>query len=411
MKRTMDCEIVTIGSELLLGQIVDTNASYLAEVLNSVGISIVRHTTVGDTMEDIVEALTAAMKRADVVITSGGIGPTEDDLTREASARMLGVTLEYRQDLMDYIEDLITRAGFVVAPTNRRQAFIPRGSEPIINPVGTAPGFIAEKDGAILLTLPGVPRELKYLMKHAIIPFLKEQFDLGDGVIHYRVLNVTGKGESGIDEMIGDLIRKSVNPQIGLLASPGLIRIRITAQAPSLKEAEELISPVEKELRARLGTLIFGEGDVKLEGVVDNMLTDLGLSLSLLETFTGGLAAWLLNRAQSGSLKESRFLTHRDDLEKWLEKHHISPVDDEDRAALAARRLMQETNSDVGLSILGFLERKDKGSEVAMAVGAVGPWGEKTAVYRLGGDAEFIMQRGAVIGLNVLRKALLDSIE
>ncbi len=401
----MNCEILTIGSELLLGQIVDTNASWLAQTLNGVGVSIIRHSTVGDTFEYITDAMDAALGRAQVVITTGGIGPTEDDLTRQAAAEVLGVDLEFRQDLMDHIEALITGAGYQLSPNNRRQAFIPRGSEVVHNPVGTAPGFIGEKNGSIIISLPGVPRELKYLMKNTILPYLRDHFNLGEGVIHYRVLSATGLGESSLDRQIGDLIRANTNPEIGLLASPGHIRIRLTARAQNLKAAEELIAPVEAEIRARLGELIFGEGEETLEGVVDGLMAEAGLRLSVVENFTGGRAGYLLGSGGAQRFTQGRVIGTAREMSRWLELDDNAGA--EDIAEVAAQTIMRESGASVGLSFIGALEPGPRGFKTLSAYSAGGPWGTKTISHEIGGDLRSLSERGTIIGLNHLRKTLI----
>jgi len=405
----MRCEIVTIGSELLLGQITDTNASYLAEVLNRIGLAVEYHTTVGDTKTRIVEALQLALKRTDLVITTGGIGPTEDDLTREAAAEVLGVPLEFRQDLMDQIEGFFKRVHYTMAPNNRKQAHIPRGSLPIINPVGTAPGFIGEKGGSIIASLPGVPRELKYLMQHTVIPYVKERFQLHENIIHYRVLKVAGLGESLVDHQIGDLIRGHQNPVIGLLASPGEIRIRLTAYAQSENEAELLIKPVETEIRSRLGKLVYGEGDDSLEGVTSELLGRWNIDLSVLETFTGGFIASRLNRIQCSGLSASRSFTRKESLEGWLGRPGPVSLSETEQVLLAARKLAAETNTQMCLAAIGFAEKKQEPQYLVHAsMAVVGPETTKTAYYELGGELSVIMERGTVIGLDLLRKTLIE---
>jgi nicotinamide-nucleotide amidase len=402
----MHCEIVTIGSELLLGQIVDTNASYLAETLNRAGVAVEYHTTVGDSQERIVEALDLALSRTHLVLATGGIGPTEDDLTRQAAAEVLGVPLVFRQDLMDHIEGFFRRARYTMAPNNRRQAYIPQGCLPIFNPVGTAPGFMGEKNGSLLVALPGVPRELKYLMEHTVIPYIKERFKLGQNIIHYRVLKAAGLGESNLDNQIGDLIRSHENPSIGLLASPGEIRIRITAHAESEHEADTLITPLEKEIRSRLGKLIYGQGDDTLEGVVSGLLTDEGMDLSVLETFTGGLIASRLNRIRCAGLREGRCFAKEESLKRWLGV--FEPSSFEDRVLRAAGKLAVEARTQTCLAVVGFIEEEQDQQNLVHAFMAVtGPGIKRTARYDLGGEHSVIMERGAVIGLDLLRKALL----
>ncbi|MBW2102157.1 MAG: CinA family nicotinamide mononucleotide deamidase-related protein [Deltaproteobacteria bacterium] len=284
------CEIVTIGTELLLGQIVDTNTTYLARELGRIGVEVVYRTAVGDRMEEIVQVLQVALGRCDLVLSTGGIGPTLDDMTREAVARVGGVPLVFREDLMAGIEGIFRRYGYTMSENNRRQAYVPQGSTAISNPVGTAPGFILEVEGKPVISLPGVPSELEFLMTREVIPWLRKRYGLERRNIKYRVLKVVGLGESKVDAIIGDLMKEGANPEVGLLASVGEITIRIAAAAESEEAADALIEPVEQEIISRLGDRIFGKDDETLEGVMEDLLASQGLTLSILETFTGGKA-------------------------------------------------------------------------------------------------------------------------
>ena len=231
MPKEWTAEIVAIGSELLLGQIIDTNTSYLAARFQELGIEVRYSTQVGDDPGRMAEVLSRALKRSRITITTGGIGPTEDDLTREVIARITGRKLVFHPKLLRIIQGYFDLAGFVMAPNNRKQAYIPVGAQTLLNPIGTAPGFILETEkGHLIITVPGVPRELRRMWSEAIAPFLQKKMGAARGLIEYKVLKVCGLGESRVDEQIGDLIRGSTNPVIGLLASPGEIRIRLTAK-------------------------------------------------------------------------------------------------------------------------------------------------------------------------------------
>lgn len=301
MKRDrMIAEIVMIGTELLLGQIVDTNASHIGRVLGENGIGLYQKTTVGDNRQRIVRVLQSALERADVVITSGGLGPTEDDLTREAVADVFGRTLEFREDL--YAE-LVARFASVKRPiteNNRKQAFAPEGAAIIPNPNGTAPGIICGDNRGEVFCLPGVPHELYAMLEDSVIPYLRRRYGLQEALFH-RVLKVCGIGESWVDSRMGDLMARLDNPTIGVLASPEWVRIRITARAGSEREALNLIEPVEREVRERMPGMVMGTGDDTLEGVVDGLLGERGWSLALAETFTGGMMAQRLTAAGARS--------------------------------------------------------------------------------------------------------------
>ncbi|MBC8418884.1 MAG: CinA family nicotinamide mononucleotide deamidase-related protein [Desulfobacterales bacterium] len=399
------CEIITIGSELLLGQIVDTNTAYLAREMNKAGIIIRIRTAVGDRVDEMKEAIGAALKRSHLVITTGGLGPTLDDVTREAVSQVAGAGLEYRQGLMDEIEQMFRRYGYEMPDNNRRQAYVPAGSIAISNPVGTAPAFIKEIQGRPVICLPGVPRELKYLMTHEVIPWVRRRFDLAEHVITYHVLKVVGIGESGVDRLIGDLIRPGQNPEVGLLASQGEIKIRIAAVADGERGAQALIEPVETEIRSRLGNKIFGQGDDTLEGVIDSLLNKKDLTLALLETFTAGLAANRLFTAPSSRLLQSCVIPDQKRVAEYLCQGNV--VLEESAAITAALKVKEKGRADVGLALLGFIEGKERNLVLKGCAAAAGDGIAKAFSWEMGGDLFTLQARGAVIGLNTLRLALL----
>jgi nicotinamide-nucleotide amidase len=405
--QTPTCEIVTIGSELLLGQILDTNTSYLALELGRIGVTTRFRTSVGDRLEEISQVILSAVGRCDMVMTTGGLGPTLDDLTREAVARVAGVNLEFKQDLMDLIEAYFQRAGYKMPENNRKQAYVPEGSHVVLNPVGTAPCFIAEAGGKPIICLPGVPRELKYLWDREISAWIRKRFGLVDQKVTYRVLKVVGLGESAVDRLIGDLMGVGKNPEVGLLASAGEIKIRITATARDHMEAEGLIRPVEEDIRFRLGKKIFGIDDETLEGVIDSMLLQKGLTLAIAETFTAGLAAQRLYRIPSSRLVDSRVIPDQERLLLLLGKRSGSL--DIETASTLAQNVREMTQADVGLSIVGHLEKNEGSSAMNGFAAAIGDGFEKDFSWQMGGHFRTLQERGAVIGLNTLRLALLET--
>ena len=282
-------EILTIGTELLLGEILDTNARYLAQALRELGIDLYRITTVGDNEERIAQALQEALERAQVVITTGGLGPTVDDPTRAAVARAFAVEQEFHPELWDQIRERFARYGRTPTENNRRQAFLPAGALALENPIGTAPAFIIEREDQSAICLPGVPAEMTALMESAVIPYLRRRYRL-QRVIRRRVLHTAGAGESLLDERIQDLERGS-NPTIGLSAHPGQVDIRITASGTSAQEVEEALQRMETILRQRLGDLIYGVDQETLEQVVGRLLAERGWRMVSAESGTGGRAA------------------------------------------------------------------------------------------------------------------------
>ncbi|MFC1878335.1 CinA family nicotinamide mononucleotide deamidase-related protein [Chloroflexota bacterium] len=279
-------EIITIGTELLLGEIVDTNARYIARKLRDAGIDLYRTTTVGDNTGRIAQAIQQALERCEIIITTGGLGPTVDDPTRDAVALAVGVDTEYRPELWGQIKARFQRFGRQPTENNKRQAYIPYGALPIENPVGTAPSFVYEQGKNSIIALPGVPREMEYLLKNNVLPYLRNRYTL-TGIIKARIIHTSGMGESQIDSLIGDLEMLS-NPTIGLAAHSGQVDVRITAKADSETEADKLIKPVEQDLRKRLGEAIYGVDGESLEGAAVEALDKKGWKLAIIECGLGG---------------------------------------------------------------------------------------------------------------------------
>lgn len=286
----MRAEIVSIGSELLLGQIVDTNAAFIARQLAAIGLDLFHKVTVGDNRGRAAQAIVTALDRAQVVITTGGLGPTADDVTREAAADATGRELTFVPALWDDIQAYFQARRFPLSPSNRKQAYIPRGALPLPNPVGTAPCFIVEQGDRALISLPGVPREMEHLLLGRVLPYLRERYDLR-GLIVSRLVRVCGLGESRVGELLGDLMTTASNPTVGTMAHLGQVDVRIAAKGADQAAAWALIAPMEAEVRERLGDVVFGVDTDTLEGVVGGVLGDRGLSLALLEAGTGGLIA------------------------------------------------------------------------------------------------------------------------
>lgn len=406
LSQSPSCEIITIGSELLLGQIIDTNTTYLAQELGDIGISIRYRTTVGDHIDEIVMVIQRAVERCDMVITTGGLGPTRDDLTRKAVARAAGVELEFRQNLMDQITEVFERMGFHMTANNRLQAFVPAGSHGIRNPIGTAPGFFREVDGKPVICLPGVPRELKLLLKKDVIPLLREHFRLLDQRVIYRVLKVVGISESKLDILIGDLIVPGKNPEVGLLSNQGEIKIRIAVKGQTHDDAQTLIGSVAKEIRSRLGDKIYGEENETLEGVINSLLIQHDLTLAILETYSGGLAARKFYTLFSPKLVESRVISDEKRLVKWLGGNKTKL--ESETAMRLARKFKKECGSGIGLAILGFPEKNQKAYSVKSYVAIAGDGIEAGLFREMNGDIHMLKQFGVITSLDSLRIQLLD---
>ncbi len=378
-------EIITIGTEILLGEIVDTNTRYLARNLRGLGVDLYRTITIGDNEERIASAIRESMERADIVITTGGLGPTIDDPTREAVAKAAGVELEFREDLWQQVVATIARYGRTPSENQKRQAYVPKGSLGIQNPVGTAPCFIVEYPSPnlgegtgvrVVISLPGVPNEMEHVLHESIIPYLQKRFNLNE-VIKVRVLHCSGLGEGTIDEKIADLEKLS-NPTVGLAAHTGVVDVRIAAKAKSEGEANAMIAEVEAQVRERLGKVVFGADEDKLEEVVLDMLARRNLTLTAVESGLDGLMARTLRGPHTASLP------------------NLTP----DSLTQALRAARAETHADIALGISIYLE--DRSAEMAM----ISPNGEKTQRITYGGPPRSLPRWAMNLALNWLRMTL-----
>ncbi len=410
----MRAEIITIGTELLIGQIVDTNSAHIGRRLTPLGIDLAYVTAVGDSRAEMAETLSLALKRSQIIITTGGLGPTEDDLTREVVSQVAGRKLMFHQHLMDQIEAHFRRRGFQMVASNRRQAFIPDGAIPIENPVGTAPGFILEEEGRALITLPGVPREMEFLMERAVIPYLRKKFTIREGTVQSRVLRVCGLGESSVNDQIADLIQEGENPSIGLLASPGDIKIRIMARGRRPTEAKSLIKEAEARIRDRLGILIYGVDEDTLEGSVTKLLEKMNLTLSTAEPYTGGLIAQRLSGTDSAQFLGGVVLNTEEATRAFLgvgmgEFRKLKREGGEFVHCLA-QKARERFQSHLGLSVSGFSGKGSpkEGGEIKahLYIGIAFEGMKRWTDYHLGGTQRMLRERAAILALDTLRKEL-----
>jgi nicotinamide-nucleotide amidase len=373
-------------------------------------------TSVGDTRAEMAEILSLALKRSQIIIVTGGLGPTDDDLTREVVSQVTGRELVFHQHLMDQIAALFRRRGFRMVERNKRQAFLPDGATPIENPMGSAPGFILEEEGRAVITLPGVPREMRFLMEEAVIPYLRKKFSIGEETVQNRVLRVCGLGESAVNEQIADLIREGGNPSIGLLASPGDIKIRIMARGRRPSEAHSLIEEIETKIRKRLGVLIYGVDEETLEGSVTKLLEKVDLTLSTVELYTGGLIAQRLSGTGSTRFIQGVVLNSEETIRSFLgiEGGEFSKLkrDRGEFVLCLARKARERCSGHLGLSVSGFPEKEasTEGEDIrvhiyiGMASEGMGKWVD----YQVAGTKGMLLERTAIIALDTLRKELLN---
>jgi nicotinamide-nucleotide amidase len=284
-------EIVTIGTEILLGQLVDTNSVHIARVLADHGVDVFAKHSVGDNADRLYAMLEGVLARADGAITTGGLGPTVDDLTKDAVGRAVRKQLVLHEPSLRAIEERFRTFGRPMSENNRRQAYLPEGSVVLDNPHGTAPGFVALRDdGKFVACMPGVPREMRPMLEERLVPWLVERFGLGDA-IYTRTLHTVGIGESELDRRVEDLFRRLENPKIAMLAHGGRVDVKVMAKARSRAEAEAMIAPVAAELRARIGSGYYGDDDRTLPAAIVAELERRGLTLGTAESCTGGQVA------------------------------------------------------------------------------------------------------------------------
>lgn len=299
-----NASIVSIGNELLAGQTVDTNAGHLSAELLSIGVPVVSFYSVGDEIERIVRALELASADADVVIVTGGLGPTDDDLTRQAFAEFLGVELELQSELLENMREYFARRNYQMAAKNEIQAYLPAGTKALANNRGTAPGIWAESDGKLFFAMPGVPSEMKQMFAESVLPELR-QF-AGDQAVVVRKLRCFGAGESTIAQQLGTIMQRGRNPLINCTVDSSIITLHIVATAQNTETAERMALKDEESLRNTLGELVYGSAEQTLGQVVGEKLARQGKTIAVAESCTGGLLAKLLTDTPGAS----EYFTH-----------------------------------------------------------------------------------------------------
>ena len=404
----MHAEIVMIGTELLLGEIVDTNANRLAKALREIGLNLFYKTTVGDNEARITEVLNQALDRSDVIITSGGIGPTVDDVTRQAVANATGRKLVYSSELEAQVAARFRSIGRKMAENNKRQAYIPEDALPLSNPAGTAPCFLSEdrRGRGVVISLPGVPRELEYMLSKKVVPLLVERMG-GAKVTKIRILRTCAVGESNVDRAIDDLMT-TTNPTVGLAAHAGQTDVRITARADTEAEADALIAPLEAEVRQRLGVAVYGVEKETVPEVIGRLLTKKNIRLGVIDTLSGGLLTQDLIDAGFGDLITANL--HTIDTSAALQKAGLMSQADargEDCRTLAMDLADYVAPTDgIGFSLIGPFN--DNSTFISLC----GPGDMRlTKAGRNYQDSDYIRSWLAIQGLDWIRRAVLGQLK
>jgi nicotinamide-nucleotide amidase len=411
-------EIVSVGTELLLGQIVNTNSTYISQRLAELGIDVYFQSCVGDNLLRLQSVVLQALSRSDIVIVTGGLGPTDDDLTVSAVAGVLNRELVFSQEVLADIERYFSKTGRQAPETNVKQAYVIEDCNIIRNKIGTAPGQIVEDSGKVIVLLPGVPREMTWMMETSVIPYLKEKRLAGSEVISSRVVRVVGIGESALVEELDDIMSTQTNPTIAPIAHDGLIDLRITAKAPDQVSADRMLSDVARKLEGRLGELIYGYDNDRLAEVVGHLLAERRLSLALAESCTGGLLGQLITSIPGSS---EYFLGG---VVAYSNESKMKLLGVRDQVLASYGAVSRQTAIAMASGVRNLFD-----ASVAVSVtGLAGPGGG-TATKPVGlvfiavicnslvavgkflfnGDRDQVRHRTAVAALNLLRKSLLAS--
>jgi nicotinamide-nucleotide amidase len=414
----MRAEIIAIGDELTSGQRLDTNSGWLSERLTELGVDVMFHTTVGDELEANVAVFRAAIDRADIVVSTGGLGPTADDLTREAIAAATGVDLVRDEASFAHIHALFARRGYSAMPErNAVQAMFPRGSRPMANPHGTAPGIdmtIARDCCAPcrLFALPGVPAELFAMWRETVAPAILALQSTRRVTIHRRI-KCFGVGESKLEAMLPDMVRRGREPRVGITVSDATITLRITASGSDEAACRRIIAPTERQIRDLLGVLVFGEEDEELQHAVVRLLRERGETVAVAECATDGLLDhWLADAdAETSTLLGGVVLHEADSLSALLGITSTDPASPAAAEAMA-RAIREKTGADHGLAIAALpqnvkysADEELKGTlQMALATGE----NVRAKGAPLSGHPAIVRSRAAKQALNLLRLALLN---
>lgn len=405
----MIVEVIAVGTELLLGQIVNSNASTIGATLAEHGHDAHFQQTVGDNVGRIAETIRAAAARADAVIITGGIGPTQDDLTREAVCEATGLPMEFSESYADHLRDWWAIRGRPMPDSNLQQAEHPAGAELLMNPKGTAPGLALDHDGTLIFVVPGVPAEMIHLLHSEILPRLAERS--GErAVLTSRLLRTWGRSESDVAEILDDIYRGSANPSLAFLASGGEIKIRLTAKADSHSEALSLIEPMENEVRSRLGESVFGTDDEIIERVLLRLLSDLGYTIGTAESMTGGLvSARLTSLPGSSAVVRGGLVAYDVELKKrLLGVNDTGAVVTREVAEQMARGGRELLGADVVVSVTGSAGPEPlEQPPGTFWIGVSTPDETQAREMRMVGDRERVRTYSTTAALHLTRLALI----
>ncbi|WP_196604686.1 competence/damage-inducible protein A [Pectinatus haikarae] len=412
----MRVELITTGSELLLGQIVNTNSAYMASHLNDIGFDVLYQTTVGDNYDRMKTVIKNALERADIVITTGGLGPTQGDITKYVCAEIMGKTMVTHAESKKRMDDHFREKNIEMTENNSRQVLVPESAHVFINYNGIAPGIVQACDEKVLINLPGPPREMKDMFDRSLKPFLRDKFGIKH-VIHSVVLDTFDIGESFLETKIRDLILKQYNPTLALLVRPSGVIIRITAKADSVEEAKQLIQPVEEEIYSRVGQYVYAVDDEPMENVVGRLLAAKKITVSCAESCTGGLLTSRLTDIAGSSEYVMGSIVSYSNLVKVKHLHVPESIlaekgaVSEETARYMAEGVAKCMGTDIGVGITGIAgpggatEQKPVG---LVYISVTGDRGTYVVKNLFSGKREEIKYRATQKALNMIRLYLED---
>ena len=412
----MKTEIITVGTEILLGDILNTNTHYLSNELANMGIDVYYQITVGDNEQRLLSQLKESFKRSDLVILTGGLGPTEDDITKEVCAKYFNMEMEFHEQSWDKIIEIHNKMNRKPTENNRKQAYFPKGSLILPNKYGTAPGCIMEKDKKTIIVMPGPPKEMKPMFDNYVKPFLLKD---NKNILKSKVLRIIGMGESKIENDLLDLIDKQINPTIATYAKDGECTVRITAKGKNEKEVESLIEPISNEIKSRLKEKVYGEDDTAIEDEVAKILVDNNLTIAVAESCTGGMvAADLINYPGISSVFMEGCVTYSNEAKMMtlnVKKETLNTVGavSEQCAKEMSEGVAARHNTNIGLSTTGIAGPEGGSEDKPVGLVYMGiTINNKTIVkkYIFNGNRQQIRSRACKTLLNDLRLELLKII-
>lgn len=404
----MIVEVIAVGTELLLGQIVNSNAAFIGAALADHGLDAHYQQVVGDNLARVAASIGTAIARSDAVVITGGIGPTRDDLTREGVCAATGRDMAFDDDYAERLRTWWAERGRVMPESNLKQAEYPEGAELLMNPKGTAPGLALDHEGTLIFCIPGVPQEMEHLLRQEVLPRIASK-SAGPSVVMSRLLRTWGQSESMIGELLDDLYQGSTNPSVAFLASGGEIKIRITAKADSQETALALIEPVETEIMERVSQWYFGSDNDTVQRVIFRLLQERGWTISTAESMTGGLvAASLTSEPGASEFVMGGLVAYDEDVKhSLLGVSDVTSVINEETAIEMARGGQKLLETDVVVAVTGSAGPEPKEKPVGTVIIAVAtPEDVRVRELRMPGDRERVRVYGTTSALHLARLAI-----